>query len=184
MSVQTYHGHDIDEDIQFSKYLFQYESRSRTYRRVCSYCGGKTMTTRPVLHRKSTQRKAITNLFFNFIYKNMEQSTMIASGTFGKPYQEDKSFSLLDDDDDEKQTKKDVTNTEEDILTSPCSSNGFKYDLIVEQTIKLINEMEQIRDSMVWHQVENTFHMDRLCMLAMASGDENDNVIGASTCTQ
>jgi hypothetical protein len=114
----------------------------------------------------------------------MNKTMMLASGV-GKSCQEEKSLSLLQDDDDQNPspTKQNSINPdiERDNNSLTCSLSGNNHDSIVEQATKWINEMEQLRDSIVWHQVENSFHMDRLCMIATIHA--NDNTIETTTRT-
>jgi hypothetical protein len=110
---------------------------------------------------------------------------MVESGT-GKSCQEENNFSLLHDEDDDSPSKLNTTNNQDtasDNLSIFYGASGNKYDSIVDEATKWINEMEQLRDSMVWHRVENSFHMDRLCMIAMIPGDDNDNIVRAESAT-
>ena len=51
----------------------------------------------------------------------------------------------------------------------PTTSVGMEstYEINKKQATVWINELEQIRDMMIWDRVENTFNQDRLCMISM-----------------
>jgi hypothetical protein len=46
-----------------------------------------------------------------------------------------------------------------------CIDQTNQYDVVLQQASKWIAELEQLRDTMTWYHVENSFHRDIFIMM-------------------